>query len=86
MGTGAGLIVSKGGASGGDDALALIIHKVTGWKISRAYFFTDFVVLMLSLTYIPPVKILFSLLTVALSSKVIDILHRRLSGSGAQKA
>lgn len=86
VGTGAGLIVSKGGASGGDDALALIIHKVTGWKISRAYFFTDFVVLMLSLTYIPPVKILFSLLTVALSSKVIDILHRRLSDSGAQKA
>ena len=85
MGTGAGLIVSKGGASGGDDALALIIHKVTGWKIARAYFFTDFVVLMLSLTYIPPVKILFSLLTVSLSSKVIDLLHRRLSEPAAQK-
>lgn len=75
VGVGAGLIVRRGGASGGDDALALIIHRATGWKISRAYFFTDFVVLMLSLTYIPAVKILFSLLTVTLSSAVIDLLQ-----------
>lgn len=75
VGVGAGLIVRRGGASGGDDALALILHRATGWKISRAYFFTDFVVLMLSLTYIPVVKILFSLLTVTLSSAVIDLLQ-----------
>lgn len=85
VGAGAGLIVSRGGASGGDDALALILHRATGWKIASAYFFTDFVVLMLSLTYIPPVKILFSLLTVFLSSKIIDLLHSRLSDSGLQK-
>lgn len=77
VGVGAGLIVRRGGASGGDDALALIIHRATGWKISRAYFFTDFVVLMLSLTYIPVVKILFSLLTVTLSSAVIDLLQNK---------
>lgn len=75
VGTGAGLIVRKGGASGGDDALALIIQKITKWKISRAYFFTDFVVLMLSLTYIPVVKILFSLLTVTISSAIIEIVQ-----------
>ncbi len=77
VGVGAGLIVRRGGASGGDDALALILHRATGWKISRAYFFTDFVVLMLSLTYIPAVKILFSLLTVTLSSAVIDLLQNK---------
>ena len=38
VGIGAGLIVRRGGASGGDDALALILHQVTGWKISRSYF------------------------------------------------
>lgn len=75
VGVGAGLIVRKGGASGGDDALALILSKITRQKISRAYFFTDFVVLMLSLTYIPAVKILFSLLTVTLSSAVIELLQ-----------
>ena len=59
VGIGAGLIVRRGGASGGDDALALILHQVTGWKISRSYFFTDFVVLMLSISYIPLRNIFF---------------------------
>ena len=54
----------------------LILHQVTGWKISRAYFFTDFVVLMLSISYIPLRNIFFSLLTVTLSSTVIDLLQR----------
>ena len=74
VGVGVGLIVRRGGASGGDDALALIIHQFTGLKLSRAYFFTDFTVLMLSLSYIPVKKILFSLITVSLSSAVIDLI------------
>lgn len=76
VGIGAGLIVRRGGASGGDDALALILHQVTGWKISRSYFFTDFVVLMLSISYIPLRNIFFSLLTVTLSSAVIELLQK----------
>ena len=76
VGFGAGLIVRMGGASGGDDALALIIQKISGWKISHAYFFTDFVVLMLSLTYIPVRKILFSLLTVTISSAIIEKVQK----------
>lgn len=74
VGVGVGLIVRRGGASGGDDALALILHQFTGLKLSRAYFFTDFTVLMLSLSYIPVKKILFSLITVSLSSAVIDFI------------
>ncbi|MDO4293200.1 MAG: YitT family protein [Eubacteriales bacterium] len=77
VGVGAGLIVRRGGASGGDDALALILHNALGWKVSRSYFFTDFVVLMLSLSYIPAKKIMFSLLTVLLSSAVIDLIHQK---------
>ena len=84
VGLGAGLIVRKGGASGGDDALALILQKITGWKISHAYFFTDFVVLMLSLTYIPVVKILFSLLTVTLSSALIEVVQGKAERTEAQ--
>lgn len=76
VGVGAGLIVRMGGASGGDDALVLIIQKLTHCKISHAYFFTDFVVLMLSLSYIPVKKILFSLLTVTISSAVIEMVQK----------
>lgn len=32
VGVGVGLIVRQGGSSGGDDALALVIHKLTGWR------------------------------------------------------
>ncbi|MEG1811081.1 MAG: YitT family protein [Clostridia bacterium] len=72
VGVGVGLVVREGGASGGDDALALIICKTTKWRISKAYFFTDFVVLMLSISYIPLKNIFFSLITVMLSSFIID--------------
>lgn len=71
VGVGVGIIVRAGGASGGDDALALILSKVTKRPIAQMYFFTDFVILMLSLTYIPPFKIICSLITVTLSSFLI---------------
>lgn len=72
IGVGVGLIVRQGGSSGGDDALALTISKLTGWRISRAYLFTDLTVLALSLTYIPVWRIAFSVVTVTISSWIID--------------
>ena len=75
VGVGVGLVVRAGGASGGDDALALVISKVTGWPVSRAYLFTDVVVLALSLSYIPVKNIACSLVTVTLSSFIIGKIH-----------
>lgn len=72
VGVGVGLIVRQGGSSGGDDALALVIAHKAGWRLAVAYMFTDFVVLLASLSYIPPLKIAFSLVTVTVSSNVID--------------
>ena len=72
VGIGVGLIVRQGGSSGGDDALALTISKVTRWRLSRSYLFTDLVVLGLSLSYIPVGRIFFSMVTVTLSSFLID--------------
>ncbi len=72
VGVGVGIIVRQGGSSGGDDALALTISNRTHWRLSRAYLFTDLVVLGLSLTYIPFSRIIFSLVTVTISSFLID--------------
>ena len=72
VGVGVGIIVRQGGSSGGDDALALTISQVTRWRLARCYLFTDVVVLVLSLTYIPFRRIAFSLITVTLSSFLID--------------
>ena len=68
VGVGVGLIVRQGGSSGGDDALALTISHISHWRLSRSYLFTDVVVLLLSLTYIPVLRIVFSLVTVTISS------------------
>lgn len=72
VGVGVGIIVRQGGSSGGDDALALTISKALHWKISRSYLCTDVVVLLLSLSYIPVRRIFFSLITVTISSHIID--------------
>ena len=72
VGVGVGLVVREGGASGGDDALALIIAKVSGCRIAKAYLITDLTVLLLSLSYIPWQRIAYSLVTVTLSSFLID--------------
>ena len=72
VGIGCGLIVRQGGSSGGDDALALVISRVTGLRLSKCYLATDLSVLALSLSYIPVLKIACSLVTVTLSSFLID--------------
>ena len=85
VGVGVGLVVRSGGASGGDDALALILNRVTKAKLERCYFITDFVVLMLSLSYIPLGKIACSLLTVSLSSYVIGKIYKKEDGGQDQE-
>lgn len=72
VGIGVGLIIRQGGSSGGDDALALTISHAFHWRLSRSYLFTDVTVLLLSLSYIPAKRIVFSLITVTISSYLID--------------
>ena len=74
MSIGTGLIVRQGGSGGGDDALALTISRVTGWKLATSYLSTDMMILFLSLSYISPVRIACSVLTVCISSAAIDVV------------
>ncbi len=74
VGVGFGLVIRQGGSCSGDDALALTIHKVTKLRLSLSYLATDITVLLLSLTYIPVKAIAFSLITVTLSSLLIDFV------------
>ena len=76
VGVGVGLVVRAGGAAGGDDALALVISKLTGCQIAHAYLFTDVTVLLLSLTYIPLKSVACSLVTVTLSSFIIGWVQK----------
>lgn len=75
VGIGVGLVIRQGGSGSGDDALALTISHVTHCRISIAYLATDLTVLALSLTYIPWNRIACSLVTVTLSSWIIDFVQ-----------
>ena len=79
VGIGAGLCVAAGGAPGGDDALAMAIGKRFGIRIEWVYLISDGVVLLLSLTYIPLSRIVYSLLTVFLSGQIVGRIARRFS-------
>ena len=76
VGIGCGLCIRVGGAACGDDGLAMSISEKLRMKIEYVYFFFDFVILALSLSYIPLRRILYSLVTVTLSSKIIGIVQR----------
>ncbi|MDD3173188.1 MAG: YitT family protein [Herbinix sp.] len=75
IGIGVGLIIKQGISASGDDALAMAISKIKHCRISHVYLFTDITVLVLSLTYIPLRRIGFSLVTVIISSLLIEFIQ-----------
>lgn len=77
VGVGVGLCVRAGGAPSGDDALAMGLSHRLGVPIERVYLATDLTVLLLSLSYIPARRILWSLLTVVLSGRIIGLIQRK---------
>lgn len=77
IGVGAGLCVRAGGATTGDDALAMSLSHLTGIPIQYIYLVSDLSVLILSLSYIPLRRIAYSLLTVVLSGQIIGWLQKK---------
>ena len=75
IGIGAGLCVRVGGATSGDDSLAMSLTHLTGIPIQRLYLISDLIVLLLSLSYIPLRRIGYSLLTVILSGQLIGLMQ-----------
>lgn len=71
VGLGSGFCVLAGGATCGDDSLAMSLSKILKMPIERIYYISDLTVLGLSLTYIPFSRIAYSVLSVLLSSRII---------------
>lgn len=84
IGCGCGIAVTAGGCAGGDDALAMVISKKLKWPISRAYFFTDAVVLALSLSYIAPSRLIFSFMTTIVSSYLVGQFELKMKAPAWQ--
>lgn len=76
VGVSVGLCVRAGGAPGGDDALAMSISAVFPVDIQQVYLASDLIVLLMSLSYIPFTRIMYSLLTVILSGQIIGLMQK----------
>lgn len=76
IGIGSGFCVRAGGATSGDDALAMSLTRITKIPIQWIYLLSDLLVLTLSLSYIPFQRIFYSLLTVILSGQIIGWVQR----------
>ncbi len=77
VGVGVGICVRAGGAPTADDALAMALEKLFRLKkIENVYLVSDLLVLLLSLSYIPLRRIVYSLVTVILSGKIIGMIQR----------
>lgn len=76
VGVGVGISVRCGGAAGGDDALAMALAKKTHLGIQWMYLITDMIVLLLSLTYIPLSRMIWSFVTVILSGQIVGWVQK----------
>lgn len=75
VGIGVGFVVKGGGASGGDDVIALVANKLIKLKVNHVYLITDGIVLLLSLVYLDIKQIFFSIIAVTISGKIISIIY-----------
>ncbi|MCC2683817.1 MAG: YitT family protein, partial [Paenibacillaceae bacterium] len=69
LGAGLGLVFRSGGTTGGSDIIARLGYKLKGWSMGRFVFAFDAVVIASSLLYIPPVKVLYTLVAVYITSR-----------------
>ena len=76
VGISVGICVRVGGAPTGDDALAMSLSSVLPVDIQWIYLVSDLVVLLISLSYIPVSRIMYSLLTVILSGQIIGVMQK----------
>ncbi|WP_422660656.1 YitT family protein [Paenibacillus sp. EC2-1] len=72
-GFGAGIVLRFGGATGGDDAISVLVSEWSGMKVGTAFFLMDAVVLLLSLFYMPLIETLYTILAVSIAGQMITI-------------
>lgn len=72
-GFGAGIVLRFGGATGGDDAISVLVSEWSGIKVGTVFFIMDAVVLLLSLFYMPLIETLYTILAVSIAGQVITI-------------
>lgn len=75
LGAGQGLIIKNRSTSGGTDIVSLIVSKFTNRPFSKVMLFTESVVVLFGLIALGSWKLpLYSLVTIMVASKIIDVI------------
>ncbi|UHA73993.1 YitT family protein [Paenibacillus sp. 481] len=70
-GLAAGIVLRSGGATGGDDIMALFLSRVTRLSVGTVFIIFDIAVLLISMFYLPLADTLYTILAVSIAGKVI---------------
>ncbi|MWC28493.1 YitT family protein [Paenibacillus sp. MMS18-CY102] len=75
LGLGLGIVFRFGGTTGGVDIIARILGKWKGWSMGQVILALDVVIIGIALLYIPKEKVLYTLVSVFIASKMIDFIQ-----------
>ncbi|MDM5156805.1 YitT family protein [Bacillus sp. DX1.1] len=74
-GIGLGFILRFGGATGGDDILTIVLSNKTRFTVGQIFFVFDALVIALSLYYLTWTEIAFTILSIAVQAKALDLIY-----------
>lgn len=74
LGGGLGLVFRFGGTTGGGDIIARLGNKYRGWSMGQVILVFDAVVIAASLFYLPQEKVLYTLVSVFVATRMIDFI------------
>lgn len=74
LGTGLGLVFRFGGTTGGGDIIARLGNKYRGWSMGQVILGFDAVVIGAALFYLPQERVLYTLVSVFIATRMIDFI------------
>jgi uncharacterized membrane-anchored protein YitT (DUF2179 family) len=83
LGTGLGLVFRFGATTGGSDIIAQLGNRWQGWSVGQVLLIFDAAVILISLFYISQEKVLYTLISIFISTRMIDYITQ---GAYAAKA
>jgi uncharacterized membrane-anchored protein YitT (DUF2179 family) len=83
LGTGLGIVFRFGATTGGSDIIAQLGNRWRGWSVGQVILVFDVIVILVSLFYISQEKVLYTLVSIFISTRMIDYITQ---GAYAAKA
>jgi uncharacterized membrane-anchored protein YitT (DUF2179 family) len=83
LGSGLGLVFRFGATTGGTDIIAQLGNRWRDWSVGQVILVFDAAVILVALFYLPQEKVLYSLISIFISTRMIDFITQ---GAYAAKA